>query len=172
MSGTVPLDQVQQTFPPDLPLTFLRAPETLVITTLRTWMVHGVQPLEGKRTSCWQRGLEAASVARQGIHSFDTFLWILLAAGNARLDIRIPKHPSLCSDEGRILQLVNHSQLRMHSWTLSLLEGWLDMRAARTAVVHLNAFARALSEAGLAIQAPAGTIPANIVVATGSALIH
>jgi len=166
-------DPQQPMFAPNSPVSEMDTAKLLAVTTLRLWVAPHREPY--KDHPFWKSGLQAAGLASYGINGFDTLFWIALAAGWRQLDIRCLNCPHLGLDEAWLLQLVNHSQFGLYREAMNILNTWMIGPAARAGIIHLNLFARALSDAGLIVELPTGgarVLPSPTTLAAHGGLVH
>jgi len=163
----------QPMFAPNSPVLALDTAKLLGVTTLRLWVAPHRDPYGDH--PFWKSGLNAAGIAPYGVNGFDTLFWITLAAGRRPLDVRCLNCPHLGLDEAWLLQLVNHSQFGLAHEAMAILGSWMIGPAVRAAIIHLNLFARALSEAGLIVELPTGgarVLPTYASLAAHSGPVH
>jgi hypothetical protein len=166
-------DAQQPMFLPNSAVVDLDTAKLLTITTLRLWAAPHREP--HKDHPYWKSGLNAAGLEPFGVNGFDTLMWIALAAGRRQLDIRCLNCPALGTDEAWMLQMVNHSQFGLYQEAANILGLWMIGPAVRAGVVHLNLFARSLSDAGLIVELPTGgarVLPTQTMSAAHSGVVH
>ena len=166
-------DAQQLMFVPNSPVLELDTAKLLAVTTMRLWVAPHREPYEDH--PFWKSGLHAAGIAPYGVNGFDTLFWITLAAGRRELDVRCLNCPHLGLDEAWLLQLVNHSQFGLYQEAMHILGSWMIGPAVRAGIIHLNLFARALSDAGLIVELPTGgarLLPASTPMAAQRGLVH
>jgi hypothetical protein len=147
-------DQDQPMFRPNSPVLHLGTAEMLAVTSVRLWVAPHREPYEDH--PYWKFGMQAAHLKPGGVHAFDTLFWIVLAAAKRDLDIRCLNCPNLGLDEAWMLQMVNHSQFGLYQQGMNILDMWMIRPAVRAAIIHLNLFAHAMSDAGLIVELPSG----------------
>jgi hypothetical protein len=125
-----------------------------------------------------RQGFVRAGIERSGAAGFDQLLKILMATASNPPDIGILGCARLSAGEGRLLQLFRLIQRDRLAEAAAVLGEWLPPAAVRSALGPAQAFAAAMSEAGLLVPlrhpdaASIAPRPATIHIAAGSDLVH
>lgn len=130
-------------------LSELLASEIFVVLLIRLRVAAQFDPASIPED--WRAGLQAASVAREGIDAFDMLMHLFGSVLHLPLDVRSLRCGGLGQGEALLLQTICLLQHERTDEAEAMLSQWLPPGASRIAMQQAQRFGRALASANLAI---------------------